>query len=73
MMKKKEENTLAKNQKKINELAALFPEETVQEEGDWDWDLFTWAAQKNAGFIQNNIYLTLDGWRRIYLFSLLKC
>eukprot|EP00066_Takifugu_rubripes_P023044 XP_011612310.1 PREDICTED: coiled-coil domain-containing protein 63-like [Takifugu rubripes] len=32
MMKKKEENTLAKTQRKIKELAALFPEETVQEE-----------------------------------------
>lgn len=57
MMKKKEENSLAKNQRKINELAALFPEETVQEEGDYDCDCdwFTWAAQKNAGFIHNNI------------------
>lgn len=40
MMKKKEENTLAKNQRKINELAALFPEETVQEEGNCDCDLW---------------------------------
>lgn len=39
MMKKKEENTLAKTQRKIKALAALFPEETVQEEGDCDCDL----------------------------------
>lgn len=36
MMKKKEEQALAKNQRKIGELAALFPEEIVQEEGERD-------------------------------------
>lgn len=36
MMKKKEEQALAKNQRKISELAALFPEEIVEEEGERD-------------------------------------
>lgn len=33
IMKKKEKEVHAKNQRNISELAALFPEEVVQEEG----------------------------------------
>lgn len=32
-MKKREQEAHARNQRKISDLAALFPEETVQEEG----------------------------------------
>lgn len=71
MMKKKEKQALARNQRIINEQAALFPEETVQDEGEsvCDCVIDSWGMSKNVSFISpdNIVCVTIEiQWSQLF-------